>query len=289
MSQNGISVHPLCGREDICKNLLPGTLRIFVPRRTPSEQRPPDLRQPTTQQKITRRPPQDVDDQTSACHFGRVQAWQGLSSPLHPLPLFLRRPLGVSEPLLRVLPCVLGSGVSEPLLRVLPSKLGSAVDRLSYDQELGKGTYGLVHICSRNISPETLNLVIKKIDLQKMKRKDIADLVKEAKLLQMFDHPNIVKLVDYFSTPDTLCIIQVWLCWCYYISSSRFAHTLFVLHRTHTRPRLTPIHYIYRTIATHTTWHGRSNRWKAGLNGLCTSRRGNGGRENGREAENMRD
>jgi len=117
--------------------------------------------------------------------------------------------LGVSEPLLRVLPCLLGSGVSEPLLRVLPCKLGSAVDRLSYDQELGKGTYGLVHICSRNISPETLNLVIKKIDLQKMKRKDIADLVKEAKLLQMFDHPNIVKLVDYFSTPDTLCIIQV--------------------------------------------------------------------------------
>eukprot|EP00277_Geminigera_cryophila_P023644 CAMPEP_0179460772 /NCGR_PEP_ID=MMETSP0799-20121207/43711_1 /TAXON_ID=46947 /ORGANISM="Geminigera cryophila, Strain CCMP2564" /LENGTH=489 /DNA_ID=CAMNT_0021263135 /DNA_START=116 /DNA_END=1585 /DNA_ORIENTATION=- len=81
-------------------------------------------------------------------------------------------------------------------------------DEYKPGKELGKGTYGLVHICSRNISPETLNLVIKKIDLQKMKRKDIADLVKEAKLLQMFDHPNIVKLVDYFSTPDTLCIIQ---------------------------------------------------------------------------------
>ena len=24
----------------------------------------------------------------------------------------------------------------------------------------------------------------------------------------MFDHPNIVKLVDYFATPDTLCIVQ---------------------------------------------------------------------------------
>ena len=49
---------------------------------------------------------------------------------------------------------------------------------------------------------------MKKIDLSKMKRKDLGDLIKEAKLLEMFDHPNIVKLVDYFATPDTLCIVQ---------------------------------------------------------------------------------
>lgn len=41
-----------------------------------------------------------------------------------------------------------------------------------------------------------------------MRKKEIADLVKEAKLLGMFNHPNIVKLRDYFITPDHLCIVQ---------------------------------------------------------------------------------
>ena len=75
-------------------------------------------------------------------------------------------------------------------------------------KEIGKGTYGLVHMCAHVGTPHEQNLVIKKIDLAKMKRKEIADLVKEAKLLGMFNHPNIVKLRDYFITPDNLCIVQ---------------------------------------------------------------------------------
>lgn len=86
--------------------------------------------------------------------------------------------------------------------------LRAITDEYKPGKEIGKGTYGTVHICSRITSPDDLSLVIKKIDLQKMKRKDLGDMIKEAKLLQMFNHPNIVKAVDYFSTPDTLCIIQ---------------------------------------------------------------------------------
>jgi serine/threonine protein kinase len=69
--------------------------------------------------------------------------------------------------------------------------LSSISEEYSVGKELGKGTYGTVNICSHIKTPETANLVIKNIDLQKMKRKDIADLIKEAKLLQMFDHPNV--------------------------------------------------------------------------------------------------
>ena len=69
--------------------------------------------------------------------------------------------------------------------------LNSIEDEDTVGKELGRGTYGTVNICSHNATPEAVNLVIKNIDLQKIKRKDIADLMKEAKLLQMFDHPNV--------------------------------------------------------------------------------------------------
>ena len=64
-------------------------------------------------------------------------------------------------------------------------------DEYTVGKELGKGTYGTVNICSHNSKPEATDTVIKNIDLHKLKRKDIADLMKEAKLLQMFDHPNV--------------------------------------------------------------------------------------------------
>ena len=50
-------------------------------------------------------------------------------------------------------------------------------------KEIGKGTYGTVHICSHITSPDDLILVIKKIDLHKMKLKDLGDMIKEAKLI----------------------------------------------------------------------------------------------------------
>jgi hypothetical protein len=81
-------------------------------------------------------------------------------------------------------------------------------DEYKEGKEIGKGTYGLVHMCAHVGTPHEQNLVIKKINLAKMKRKEIADLVKEAKLLGMFNHPNIVKLRDYFITPEHLCIVQ---------------------------------------------------------------------------------
>jgi serine/threonine protein kinase len=64
-------------------------------------------------------------------------------------------------------------------------------DEYKVGKELGKGTYGTVNICSHNSTPQAADTVIKNIDLHKLKRKDIADLMKEAKLLQMFDHPNV--------------------------------------------------------------------------------------------------
>ena len=42
---------------------------------------------------------------------------------------------------------------------------------------IGKGTYGTVHLCAHNSTPHEQTLVIKKIDLARMKRKEIADLV----------------------------------------------------------------------------------------------------------------
>ena len=74
-----------------------------------------------------------------------------------------------------------------PALKILKA----ISDEYNIGEELGKGTYGTVHVCSRITNPDVKNLVIKKIDLQRTKRKEIADLVKEAKLLQMFDHPNV--------------------------------------------------------------------------------------------------
>jgi serine/threonine protein kinase len=73
-------------------------------------------------------------------------------------------------------------------------RLRDISDEYLVGRELGKGTYGTVHICSRQSKPRDANLVIKKIDLKNNKRKGIADLVKEAKLLKLFDHPNVSKM-----------------------------------------------------------------------------------------------
>ena len=110
---------------------------ICVPRQTASEQDPPKM--------STIKHLRAISDEYKS---GKV-------FPLHSI-LFLLSCvdlLGVSEPLL-LLPCLLGSGVSQPLLRVLPCKLGSAVDRLSHDQELGKGTYGVALTSSRTITQD---------------------------------------------------------------------------------------------------------------------------------------
>lgn len=107
-------------------------------------------------------------------------------------------------------------------------QLRAITDEFTMGKELGRGTYGTVHLCSRSADPKARDLVIKIIDVTKSSRKNIADYIKEAKLLQMFDHPNIVKFVDYFSTPDTLCIVQE------FCNANDLAHEVKVMRKNKT-------------------------------------------------------
>ena len=72
-------------------------------------------------------------------------------------------------------------------------------------KRIGRGNYGTAHLV-RNIRTGTL-VVVKKIPLTALTKKERADTESECKLLAQLGHPNIVDYIDSFLDDDTLCIV----------------------------------------------------------------------------------
>ena len=71
---------------------------------------------------------------------------------------------------------------------------------------LGSGTWGVVHSAEQNGTGR--KVAIKKIKSERSEEGVNFTAIREIKLLREFKHPNIIELVDVFSTPDmAICLV----------------------------------------------------------------------------------
>jgi NIMA (never in mitosis gene a)-related kinase 1/4/5 len=72
---------------------------------------------------------------------------------------------------------------------------------------LGEGSFGKAYLVEC-LSDNTL-CVIKQVDLSKMNDQEKRDTLNEAKILEAFNHPNIVKFREVYKTKKgKLCIVM---------------------------------------------------------------------------------
>lgn len=72
---------------------------------------------------------------------------------------------------------------------------------------LGEGSFGKAYLVEC-LSDHTL-CVIKQVDLSKMNDQEKRDTLNEAKILEAFNHPNIVKFREVYKTKKgKLCIVM---------------------------------------------------------------------------------
>ena len=76
----------------------------------------------------------------------------------------------------------------------------STMENYAIAGELGRGTWGVVHLASQKGTGR--QVAIKKIKSPKVEEGVNFTAVREIKLLREFKHENIIELVDVFSTPD---------------------------------------------------------------------------------------
>jgi cyclin-dependent kinase 7 len=71
---------------------------------------------------------------------------------------------------------------------------------------LGQGTWGVVHMAEQRGTGRIV--AVKKIKSERPEEGVNFTAVREIKLLREFKHPNIIELVDVFSTPDlAVCLV----------------------------------------------------------------------------------
>lgn len=74
-------------------------------------------------------------------------------------------------------------------------------------QTLGSGAYGTAFLVKGQTSGR--QMVIKEIDLNEMEESDQKAALKEAKVMEMLNHPNIVRFYDVYKTKKKkLCIVM---------------------------------------------------------------------------------
>jgi serine/threonine protein kinase len=65
---------------------------------------------------------------------------------------------------------------------------------------LGQGTYSIVRKGERR--SDGLNVAIKIVNREGMSEEDQKALLREVEILKIFNHPNIVKLLDFYEDKD---------------------------------------------------------------------------------------
>ena len=80
------------------------------------------------------------------------------------------------------------------------------MDNYKVVKALGQGTWGVVHMAEQK---QTGRMVaVKKIKSTSVEQGVNFTAVREIKLLREFKHPNIIELVDCFTTPDqAVCLV----------------------------------------------------------------------------------
>ncbi len=72
---------------------------------------------------------------------------------------------------------------------------------------LGEGAFGKAYLAE--CVSDGSHCVIKQMDLSKMSDQEKKDTLREAKILESFDHPNIVKFKEVYKTKKgRMCIVM---------------------------------------------------------------------------------
>lgn len=80
------------------------------------------------------------------------------------------------------------------------------MDNYKVVKALGQGTWGVVHMAEQKKTGRMV--AVKKIKSVEQKLGVNFTAVREIKLLREFKHPNIIELVDCFTTPDqAVCLV----------------------------------------------------------------------------------
>lgn len=88
----------------------------------------------------------------------------------------------------------------------LLTKPKKIVEKYKFIKNLGEGAYGVVYLAQGEVSLRYF--AIKEIDVKKMDVFKKREAKNEAVIMEKFDHPNIIKCFDTFTTKDELCFVM---------------------------------------------------------------------------------
>ena len=84
-------------------------------------------------------------------------------------------------------------------MRVTPLDLSKSLrDNYAIGKLLGEGSYGEVRFCTHKISGESRAVKF----INKAKVADLKEVFQEFHILKSLDHPNIVRLYEFYDEPE---------------------------------------------------------------------------------------
>eukprot|EP00494_Astrolonche_serrata_P027623 UN27886 len=87
-----------------------------------------------------------------------------------------------------------------------PEKKGRIEQYYTIKERLGQGSFGVVRLCERN--SDKLKAAVKIIKKRDLQEKEMTNLEREAKILQLVDHDGCVRLYDIFDTKHHLYLVM---------------------------------------------------------------------------------
>lgn len=82
-------------------------------------------------------------------------------------------------------------------------------DLYTLDERLRSGSYGTVYTCHHKLNAEK-KYAVKILDRTKLKQKDDDGVFREVSIMkQLADVENVVRLIDFFQSPEKLYVVQV--------------------------------------------------------------------------------
>jgi len=79
----------------------------------------------------------------------------------------------------------------------------------SLGEKLGEGTYSIVRMAMRRV--DNLKVAVKIVTRDGMSESDEVALKREVEIMRSFDHPNIVKVIDFFEETDSFYLVLEYL------------------------------------------------------------------------------